>query len=312
MARTRIRARGVALVTVLLIVAVLTTVVGRLSFDNQLWLRQAENAAARVEAGEVVRAAQLWIGILLERDDSQVDARTEDWARPLPPLPVGAALVTGRLEDLQGRFNLNNLVGADGAADELAVEQFERLLAVLDLDPHIAPAVVDWIDGDGEQRGPWGAEDGYYLGLSPPYVTANRRLESGAELRLVRGVDGRSWRRLAPFVTALPNSTTLNVNTARAEVLAAAMTVWGSAPGAIGRAERWWQVAASTPAPDLEAFAAAVLDEGVEALPPGLAVNSAYFAADVVVALDRVNLARRTVYQRGGNGAILRQEDILQ
>src|SRR3546814_9224689 len=54
-----------------------------------------------------------------------------------------------------------------------------------------------------------------------PHLTANRPLIDLDELALVRGFDVGVRARLAPFVTALPTTTALNVNTAPPEVLAA-------------------------------------------------------------------------------------------
>ena len=78
-----------------------------------------------------VQGAEAWAADILRQDlvDSpDSDHLGEQWAIELPPLPVDGGTIVGRLEDLQGRFNLNNLVGADGKENELARRQFERLL----------------------------------------------------------------------------------------------------------------------------------------------------------------------------------------
>ena len=88
---------------------------------------------------------------------------------------------------MQGKFNLNNLVNAEGQANAPYVEQFTRLLQVLNIDASKAQAVVDWIDTDVNATLPDGAEDDYYTGLEVPYRTANRGISSISELQLVRG-----------------------------------------------------------------------------------------------------------------------------
>jgi general secretion pathway protein K len=82
---------------------------------------------------------------------------------------------------------------------------------------------VDWLDADGEPHSADGAEDGYYLAMVAPYLAANQPLTDVSELALVRGFDDQVRARLRPFVTALPRYTQINVNTASAEVLAAAI-----------------------------------------------------------------------------------------
>ncbi|MDX1498217.1 MAG: type II secretion system minor pseudopilin GspK, partial [Salinisphaeraceae bacterium] len=78
----------------------------------------------------------------------------------------------------------------------------------------------DWVDTDIEPRFPEGAEDDYYLGLTPAYRTANRPFTSVSELLLVRGVTREIYQKIAPFLSSLPPDTPININTAPPEVLA--------------------------------------------------------------------------------------------
>ena len=95
--------------------------------------------------------------------------------------------ITGRLEDLQGRFNLNNLIDEHGREDKLSRQQFERLLNLLDIDPALVGGVIDWLDPDTDMRFPNGGEDVTYLAMDPPYRTANAMLTSPSELMAVAG-----------------------------------------------------------------------------------------------------------------------------
>lgn len=128
-------------------------------------------------------------------------------------------MIAGRLEDLQGRFNLNNLV-YEGVVDELSLRQFERLLESLGLDPTLASVVVDWLDSDAETAFPYGGEDGVYTANDPPYRTANSIITSPSELMAMSGVDVETYQALLPYVTTLPSGTSLNVNTASEYLLA--------------------------------------------------------------------------------------------
>ena len=107
------------------------------------------------------------------------------------------------------------LTGASGAPYGV------RLLEILALPDALAASLADWLDADGEPQPQDGAESGYYQGLQPPYLAANRPLGDVAELALVRGFDEAARTRLRAFVTALPRFTPVNVNTASPEVLAA-------------------------------------------------------------------------------------------
>src|SRR5688500_18856079 len=156
---TRRQQRGVALITAVLVVAIGTMIAVNLMWEGTLDLRRAESALAADQGLLYVQGAEAWAADILRQDlvDSpDSDHFGEQWAYELPPLPVDGGTITGKLEDLQGRFNLNKLIGADGMEDQLARRQFERLLNSLELDPGLAGAVVDWLDPDTELRFPTG------------------------------------------------------------------------------------------------------------------------------------------------------------
>ncbi|MFP4560580.1 MAG: type II secretion system minor pseudopilin GspK [Thiohalorhabdus sp.] len=300
--------RGVALVTILLIVTVLTAVVARLSLSNEVWVRQVQGDGALAQADQVSRAAQHWVGMLLERDTNELDGHTDLWARPIPPIPVDWGELNGRVQDLQGRFNLNNLVTAEGEVDPAALEQFRRLLRILELDPGIADAAVDWIDPDQTPYGGGGAEDGMYQGLQPPYLAANRPFGEAEEIRLLRGVDGEAWRALEPHITALPEATGVNVNTASPEVLAAVVEAWGSPRTALGEGQRWAGKTSEEPFADPDTFAAqAIGDAPGGETPPNLTVQTNYFLVRTEARFGSVSRSLATVYRRsGGEARIIR------
>ena len=215
--------RGVALIMAIIVVAIGTMIAVNLIWRGTLDLRRTESALAADQGLMYVQGAEAWAADILRQDlvDSPMsDHLGEQWAVELPPLPVDGGSIVGRLEDLQGRFNLNNLVDANGKENKIFVEQFERLLTNLDADPALAGAVVDWLDPDTNQRFPTGGEDDAYSDADPPYRTANSNITSTSELMAVAGFDRDTYRRLAPYIAVLPTGTKLNVNTASDVVLA--------------------------------------------------------------------------------------------
>jgi general secretion pathway protein K len=215
--------RGVAIVMAIIVVAIGTMIAVGLTWRGTLDLRRTESALAADQGLMYVQGAEAWAADILRQDlvDSpDSDNLGEQWAIELPPLPVDGGAIRGRLEDLQGRFNLNNLIGSDGMESELARRQLERLLVSVEADPALAGAVVDWLDPDTELRFPSGGEDVVYSDADPPYRTANSMITSTSELMAVAGFDRDIYRRLAPYITVLPSGTKLNVNTASDVVLA--------------------------------------------------------------------------------------------
>jgi general secretion pathway protein K len=212
---------GVALIMVLLIIALATSLAVFITTRQSLWQQQIESQANRTQARLVGVAAIDWARAVLA-DDARTTATDNDmeiWAQRLPAMQVENGEVIGAIEDQQGLFNLNNLV-RNGVTSNADVAQFQKLLALLGLPAELADTLADWMDADSETR-PGGAEDNYYLSLPQPYRAANQTLMSVDELSLVKGYNSSVIAQLRPFVTALPQPGPINVNFAPPEVLAA-------------------------------------------------------------------------------------------
>ena len=220
----RIRQRGAAVLMAIGVSALAATAATAMLALQTVWAREhvlrADHAQARVLTG----AAIDWSRAVLAQDRRAggPDHLLEPWALEVGPVSVENGTASGALVDQQGLFNLNNLVNGGGASAR-HVERFERLLTTLGLPRSLADALVDWLDADALPRSADGAEDAYYARLEPPYAAANRTLADLSELGLVRGFDAAVRARLHGYVTALPGRTAVNVNTAPAEVLVAAM-----------------------------------------------------------------------------------------
>jgi general secretion pathway protein K len=217
------RQRGVALLLVVALTAAVVAVVSTAQFRAALELRRTTNLVFADQALAYQLGAEDWAAHLLRRDAEQetVDDLTEPWAQQGVVLPIEGGRMVGALADLQGRFNVNNLLKADGTVDEAQLAQLKRLLdavGVAETD-RVAAGIVDWIDPDQDPRPPLGAEDSSYLRLDPPYRTADAPLRWVGELRLVEGVDAPTYALIAPHLAALPRGTAINVNTATLAVL---------------------------------------------------------------------------------------------
>lgn len=214
------RSRGVALLTVIFITALLTTLVVYLVEDEYLAVRRAANQQEWEQGFHVAVYAEQWARKALEADarENETDHAGEPWSTGAPALGDGdTAVLQADVGDLQGRFNLNNLAGG---RDDVWYPAFRRLLTILELDPGLADAVVDWVDPDINVGGHYGAEDAEYLLKSPSYRAANRPMIEVSELEWIQGMTDEAVRLLRPHVTALPASDVrINVNTATGVVL---------------------------------------------------------------------------------------------
>jgi len=215
--------RGVALLVAILLVALGTILAAAIAYENAMTFRRgaatyAFDQALLVQEGAEALAAY---GLrLAQKSDPQHTYASQGWAQPVGPLEiVPGVMLTARLEDLQGRFNLNNLVNKDGTPDPVEVTAFQQLLAMVGLEPKWADYVVDWIDRSSSPVTPDGAKDSVYMGQTPPYRTPNRYITSASELLALPGFGHDRYVAVAPYVTALPYGVKLNVCTAKPVVL---------------------------------------------------------------------------------------------
>lgn len=214
---------GVALITALLVAVLVSILAVSMISGQQVDIRRTANVIDGDQAYMLARGAEDWSAHLLRRNarQSETDNLGEDWAQVLLPTEVEGGTVSGYVEDMQGRFNLNNLLAEDEGLARRYLEQFERLLDICGIETDKAQAVLDWLDSDSDTLFPGGAEDDLYLGLDTSSRPANTGMISPSELRLVMGFDNDAFRCLSPHICTLPAPTKINVNTASAAVLAA-------------------------------------------------------------------------------------------
>jgi general secretion pathway protein K len=278
-------------------------------FRSFLDQRRSATLFALDQAYEVALGAEAWAADFLRQDaqDSKTDDLAEAWAQPLPPLPLDdGGTVEGRLEDMQGRFNLNNLRFADGMTNEVAVKQLERILAMprIGLEPKWATAMADWIDFDTQPGFPEGAEDSVYTSLTPPHRAANMPITRASELLVLNGFGAERYAKLAPYVTALPVGTPLNVCTASGEVLDALgegiheFSVLDPEDLAKRRADRGCF-------PDLGEMEAVLGDKYTDLKNSNsLTESSNYFRANVWVTIGATQFTLYSLLQRGTQGPV--------
>jgi general secretion pathway protein K len=230
--------QGIALLVVLLTITLLTIVVVEFTQSAQVETHFAVSARNALQAfylarsGMNVAEALLVLDAQLNHNDSNDDV----WARPMPPLPVGDGTAVMRVQDEGRRLNLNAML-RDGRVVPARRRVFERLFEVLGADKRVLAAIVDWLDADSEPGSdPPGAEQPYYLAVTPPVVVRNGPMLTIRELLQVRGMTPTLFTRLEEFVTVLPSSDLkVNVNTAPAEVLYALSDGLLADPGVVDR-----------------------------------------------------------------------------
>lgn len=221
--------RGAALLTVLLLVAIMAVIAATALDRLQLSTRLAANGAAITQARYYAYAAET---IAMSRLEDLIAREPEQltlaggWLDRETPVPTGQGFATARLKDASNCFNLNSVVnintdnnGLDSYfANAATVEQFVTLMLLLQIPENdaqvIAQSLADAVDSD-DQTLPAGAEDAHYRGLDIPRLAPNRLLADRSELLSVRGVTPAIYARLRDWICAVPATgpTQLNANT---------------------------------------------------------------------------------------------------
>lgn len=297
----RLKQQGIALLTALVLLALCTVIATALAFAAGFAIRRAEGTTAFDQAWQAAGAAEAFAAYALDDDSrggSNDDFPGEVWTRTLPPTEVSPGVtLSGQLKDLQGRFNLNQLVDGNGIADTFAIDEFKRLLRGLHIDDHYADLMADWIDTDNSPL-PNGAEDSFYSGQPIPYLPPNRPITSSSELMALPGFSAELFTTLSPYVTALPRDTLINTCFAAGEVLDALTNSqqWSGPNGAQALAK----LRGSKCFPDRNTFMASFFGSSIDRtkLEAQIATQSRFFSLRSVISIGSTEFALYSLLMR--------------
>jgi len=281
--------RGSATITALIVVGVSAVLLAGLMWRQQIQIRSLENNRDRIQAQWLQRAAIDFARLVLVEDQrtSQSDHLGEAWALPLAdgkvadflkntdiPDEIATVTFSGRLTDAQSMFNLSNLWDRNfQSVNPVGVKAFERLLDALGLDRNLAQK------------------------------TAQSALQAGIPLFDLEGLlklpnyNPALVEQLRPFVVILPNTSSVNVNTAPPEVLMSAISGLSR-----GSANSFVQQRATAPFKSLDEIAAllnkvgggqgATIDAGL------VDVKSQFWLANTEIRLGRGIFVSSALIQR--------------
>ena len=302
------RERGVAVITALLLTTLAISIVASLFWQQQVQVRSMENQRLHLQTKWILRGALDWATLVLFQDGidhREYTSLDQVWATPLAETRLDqyvereriegenfAANLSGSITDACSRYNLRNLAKSRGLVDEPNVKIFGQLLRNLQLDPSLARRVAGFVS------------TGLPAGAAPPEGEQTQLVPvTGAPLKImqvddllaVQGITPAIVERLRPFVTVLPETTPVNVNTAPAEVLAAVvpdMSVSEANTLIVRRKQAAWR--------GVNYFKTEV-GQNRDILESAVAVKSDWFLVDSHIRLDRAALDAQALIQRAGN-----------
>jgi len=217
------REQGVVIIMALFVVAIVAAIsyimLMRTSRDTERTMMILRNTEAEFYAQGGLAWAKDVLQTNLEKHQSNLNQRIDELPLSSPVNNVNGYQIVTTIYDIQGRFNLNSLDRPE------QMDGFKRLLkavypAIKDENATgIANSLKDWIMPSSSNNTALNEFDQYYLSLPTPYRAAHHPMVDVSELRLVKGVNGDLYRALFPYVTALPNGTVLNINSADPRVI---------------------------------------------------------------------------------------------
>ncbi|WP_413197304.1 type II secretion system minor pseudopilin GspK [Pararobbsia alpina] len=238
------RSRGVAIVTVLLVVALAATLAASVAWRELVALHDVSNQRLGVETMWAERAAVEWARVML-RDQarkSNVAYVGQSWSNPVDDVRISGflpedalrvnsdladAYVSGSIEDAQSKFNVMDLVSrpapsAPWQINQNGVEAYRRLLTHVSLDPALAEQTAKYmLRSLGAAGGTGNGDQGFSTGGSGNSWPL--QLVTVADLARIPGYGAQSVKVLSDFVTLLPDFTNVNVNTASETAIIAAI-----------------------------------------------------------------------------------------
>jgi general secretion pathway protein K len=305
--RTRAQ-QGIAIVTVLLVVALAATLAISVVWREMVAVRDVQNQRLAIESMWVERAAVQWARATLRTQSvtANVIYIGQAWSAPVKDvqladfLPRDAiavngdlanAYISGEVEDAQAKFNLSDLVSRPGPSqpwqiDASGVAAYRQLLATLALDPALAQATAAYmLHSLSEDK----SVDSWPL-----------QLVSIEDLIRVPGYDAQAIHTLSSVVTVLPDYTYINANTASAPVLAAAIPTLS--PSQAQRLIERRNTAYFNNVADIALILSPLLTNASLPASAIVSVNSGYFIVHCRIHAARINTRIDTLIARYGIG----------
>ena len=282
---------GMVLILLLVVLGLMTGLVLQVQLTARSLLRreQAERRTVLLQQA-ATDAAREALQRLADDEDLFVDHEGEPWAG-IREVKTPAGIATRvKVIDADRAFNLNNM-GVTGSSTLRTADEILMDLMTLcgDFEPAgRVDALKHFVDKDGEGV----AESPLYLGKNPPYEAPNRNLYSFGELLWVDGFSKDLFKRherqsvheffnadlidcVSVFPVSLSRPASVNVNTAKAEVL---MGILGLGQETLVRTIVAMRM--EKPIRSLDAIGMVLDPLLLEAVRPYLDVSSRYFTVE--------------------------------
>ncbi len=213
--------RVIAVITVLMALAIAVLICSEVISRVYASVKRSENYFNTQQAWEYALGGEALAREVLAADfekdrlsSAPIDHLHEKWAQPLPKMTVANGDIAVEIYDAQARLNLNNLIDQSGSIQSSQVGVLQRLMTFLGMQTHYADMAARWASYENDTENMYDSD-------KINYRAADTQFGSVSELRLLRDMRLEEYRRVAPYLSALPVPVHININTAPEPVLVA-------------------------------------------------------------------------------------------
>jgi len=232
--------RGAALLTAMIIVALVATLAGSMVWQQWRAIQVEAAERARTQSAWILSGALDWARLILREDakNGTIDHLGEPWAVPLAEARLSTflaadkdntddapdAFLSGVITDAMARYNLTNLIDpTTGDIDKRELAALGRLCTTVGVSEDVALRIARGLRDAAPPMAP--AAGASAPAFSPP-ADPPLMPQSASQLGWL-GIDAESLRALDPYIVLIPDTLRLpgtalvNANTAPREVLVA-------------------------------------------------------------------------------------------
>ena len=194
--------QGVAIISVMIVIALISASVSLMLQRFGKDLQQTQYTLNQTQALNHLYSIEAWAKIILINDEPSVDSLGEDWATDITPIQIPGGTLHGKLTDLHSKLNLNNLI-------DLKTDIYS---------PQYRAFFYDCIVRLNTQLNQQSMADtifSYVVSQSPK----PKLFDQLAELRNIQTITVKDYIKIKPYLSALPNLSAININTASKQVL---------------------------------------------------------------------------------------------
>lgn len=237
--------KGVVLITVIIVIAILTTLVVDFVYSTHIDYEISTNTVRDIRSKYIARSGINVVKAVMVNNDleelsgqialaANISTGSSDgnWTLSVSSFPVGDGFVSITVQDERSKINMNSLVNqSSNQVDFQVLTQLTELFRYLGVESGKADifisSLINWLDSEVENskndQDPRGATASYYSSLGTPYRIKDGPLDSLDEIKLIQGMDQEFFNMVSRYLTIYPDNKLINFSTASKPVIIAGL-----------------------------------------------------------------------------------------